>query len=277
MKPDNPLTAAFIRTHPDDAARLLERHSTETARRFLEALRPELAAIVMLRMVSTMAAACLTALPPDKAAPILAGLEAQQAAQLLRVADEAAAASLIRRLPTGLQLGIRLLLRYPERTLGALMNPLALPLSDDLTTTEARERLAGRKKKPPSVLFIATRGKKLAGHVHISDLYQAKDTIPLKAIMAPAPVSLPARATVVATASHPAWEHFHELPVVETDGTLVGTVSYQQIKPAARDTVRENGAAWRWLLMLAELYGLAAAATFSASVGLLLPEERDKT
>ena len=72
MRAEELLGIEFLRTHPEDAARVLERFAPAESAGLLSGTPSLVAAAIVEHMVLTGAASCLAAMPVESAATILA-------------------------------------------------------------------------------------------------------------------------------------------------------------------------------------------------------------
>ena len=153
METDTLLATNFAEDHPSDAARVLEGFAPEEASAYLDELPPRSAAEVLQKMVSSNAAECIAQLSPPRFARIIAALPLDRAAALLRQLDPGRQADLLKQAPSDISALLASLLRYPENSAGALMDPLAMALPEDITATEAMARVRRAPRAAPRALL----------------------------------------------------------------------------------------------------------------------------
>ena len=136
MDSERLLIIAFVNEHPAEAARLLERLPSEEAAALLADIPADAASEVLRRMSAFGASTALVAMESNSAAAVLALIPLQDTASLLRRIEPALRESLTAALADEARNHVRVLLRYPEQTAGALMDPLVLVLPDDLSVLE---------------------------------------------------------------------------------------------------------------------------------------------
>lgn len=258
MTNDLDLCRAFADAHPDDAALALERLPAPDVAGLLDELPPRTSARVFDQMAPTAAADCLARMRPAAAAALVADLRPDLAAALLRRVDPAAQATVLDRLPEDDAGSLRTLLRYPEGTAGALMDPRAPAVADDLTAGEALTRIRRAPSHILYYLYVVDRARRLVGVVDLRELMLARPREPLAAVMHQSVARLSAGMTRPAILAHPGWRHFHALPVVDEDSALVGAIRYQTFRKLdddAREGARGTDASAA-VFALGELYWL---------------------
>ncbi|MDH3443625.1 MAG: hypothetical protein OEN50_06865, partial [Deltaproteobacteria bacterium] len=151
------LAQNFAEGHPSDAALILERLSAEEAAAYLEELPPRLAADVVQKMVASTAGECIAQLSPQRFGQIISALPLDTSAGLLRRLDAERRERLLNQAPSNISTLLGRLLRYPENSAGALMDPRALALPEDITVTEALARIRRAPRHALYYLYVIDR------------------------------------------------------------------------------------------------------------------------
>lgn len=225
--------------HPDEAAAALEMLSPDEAAAFLGGLSVERAARVLLRTTAHPAAAILSQLEPPIAARIVARLPTEVAAGYLRLGQPHARERILGALEGRRMRAIRSLLRYPEGSAGALMDPEVLALPVDLTVADAIDRVRSSAGNARYNLYVVDRDDRLVGVLNLRELMLAKPSMRLEEIMRRDVIRLDASTDARAVADHPGWQEVHAIPVVDAGGTYLGTVRYRTMRKLERE--REAG------------------------------------
>lgn len=229
MRLEERLTRAFLEDHPSEAALALERMPVEQRTGVVRDM-PAVVGAALQRMVAPSAAECFSRLSAQEAAPALSRLPFGTAVTLLRRVPGDAARELIRALPADRQEALRRVLRYPEGTAGALMDPTVLALPDDLTVGEARARLRRQTHGLLHYLYVVARDGRLAGVLDIPELMRASPRDALRSAMHPRVERLAAWTPAAAIRVHPGWKRVHAMPVADEDGRLIGAIRYQTLR-----------------------------------------------
>ena len=209
----------------DAVVALLSGAGTGRGARLLEAMAPY------------AARSALAALPARDAAALVAELAVPVAAALLRGLSSEARSSILGELPRGRARTLESLLRFPEGSAGALMDPEVLGLPEDLTAVEAVERVRQAAHAARYNLYVLDREQHLVGVVNQRELLLAPRRATLGSFMTRRVHRLPAGADPVAVVRHPAWREVHSLPVVDENGVYVGAIRYRVFR-ALEEAVR---------------------------------------
>ncbi|HVR44650.1 MAG TPA: CBS domain-containing protein [Thermoanaerobaculia bacterium] len=266
------LARAFLEEHPREAARALERMPAGERAAVVRAAPAE-AGAALGEMVAPAAAECLAMLSPDEAAPALDRLEPDHAIALLRRMPADAAERLVTGLPDDRQERLRRVLRYPEGTAGALMDPMVLALPDDVSVAEARVRLRREARGLLYYLYVVDRQGVLAGVLDIAELMRARAREPIGSVMNTPVEHLPAWTPAAGVRVHPAWRSFHALPVTDEAGRLAGAIRYQTLRRLEQEADAGGGAAPTGLTVgaLGELFHLGLAGFVEGVAGAAAP------
>ncbi len=240
MNLEQRLARAFLEEHPSEAARALERMPVEQRAAIVRDL-PAATAPALQRMVAQSAAECLSRLMAQEAAPALQRLPLDTLIAILRRMPEEIAHQVIRGLPAETQESLRRVLRSPEGTAGALMDPAVLALPDDITVGEARIRLRRESKGLLHYLFVVGRDGRLVGVLDIPELMRARPRDDIRSVMHQRVERLPAWTPAAAIRVHPGWRSFHAMPVTDDDGRLIGAIRYQTLRRLEQDAESGRG------------------------------------
>lgn len=272
MKAQKLLAENFVEDHPADAALIIERLAPETAAAYLDGLAPRFAAAVLQNIATANGGECLTRLSPARCGQVVSVMPLDRSAVLLRRLEEERREHVLRQLPVNLSVILERLLRYPENSAGALMDPLVLALSEDLTAREALTRVRRAPRHALYYLYIVDRAQKLVGVVNLRELMLASPRDILSAVMRREVIRIAALTDHVTIVEHPGWRDVHALPVVDERGLFLGALRYETLRRLEDENKAQPGAggALSAMLTLGELWwlGLAGVLTdLTTSVG----------
>ena len=265
MKTEKLLAQNFIENHPAEAALILERLAPHEASAYLDELPARASGEVLERMVTSHAAECLTELAPQRFEQIIATLSLERAAALVRHLDPARQEKLLQKTPSGIASLLHRLLRYPEKSAGALMDPRILALPEEITVTEALGRVHRTPRHVLHYLYTVNRDHKLVGVMNLRELMMASPRATLSTTMRREVVALAALADHLAVIEHPGWRDFHALPVVDEHGVFLGVLRYQTLRKLEQDSQRprQTNGALTVALTLGELCWVGFASLLS--------------
>lgn len=258
MKLEARLLEAFVSGHPAQTARTLESMPTSDAAEVMAELSDDVLAGLVPSMAPISAANTLQLLTIQRAARVLSETRSDVAAAVIRAMGAAQRTAILESLGTDAGRTVKPLLRYSERTAGALLDPRVLPVPDTVTAGEALERIRHHPRDALYYVYVVSDVQKLVGVTNLLELLAARTDQQLGLIAVRQVVSLTLGASWEAIVAHPAWDRFHALPVVEADGRFVGVVRYESIRDLERRLVEtdleDHGS--QTAAALGELYGL---------------------
>ncbi len=262
MRAANALTQQFAREHPADAARVLEPFPAEMATALLQALGPALAARVLEHMLQGPAADCMARLPANEAATVLGKMSPAAAARVLRITGKRLSDGLLGLSPAPVRRAIQQRLRYPKRSVGALMRPDVLLLRDELTVSDAIKRLESADERAVACeLYVVNGERRLAGVLGATDLFATDRRESVRSLMSRDVPTLSTQATLAAVESLPAWSRLRTLPVTDAEQLVVGVLHYRDVQEALatqQDARRDQDVAGSLHLAEQGWIGLAA-------------------
>ncbi|MDQ1316266.1 MAG: hypothetical protein QG662_2375 [Pseudomonadota bacterium] len=277
MASSEELSYAFLEAHPADAARVLERLVPASAAALLQSAPSRLASPVLRQMLPLAGARCLESLDDGETAGLLRGVGAQAGVALLRHFGAERRARLLTLLPTALTIAYELLLGYPEGTVGAWMDPRALALPADMSSSESLERVRHAEDAPVTDPYVIDHSQRLLGYVELADLLRAHATTPLTKLVRPCSHPLPAQSLLAGLREHPGWREASTLPVVDRGDRLVGAITHAAMQRAL--SIEQSAPAQRGpedtLAGIAGAYWFGVSGLIQGLVSLLPVERRE--
>lgn len=258
------LANALIERHPDRAAEVLERTDVEASAALFLRADPASGAQVLRQLSPARAAAVIAAVPAVHAAALLETLPLDDVARVLRTLDRSVAESVLERLDERRARMLRIGMRYPEHTAGALMDPAVLALPASLTAREALERVRGEPENARYNLYVIDSDHRLVGALTLRELFLARADARLDGLMVREPLCVRDDADRATVVSHPGWRSVHALPVVDAAGHFVGALRYRRLRELEEALLRRGRADASSAAALGDLFATGAAAVLDA-------------
>lgn len=269
------LAAAFLKLHPESAARLLESMPAAEATAVLDAVDLDTAAPVAGHMLPTCAAQCLERQAPADAARLLERLGSRESVAVVRHLSAEHREAVLGCLGTQWVMAFKLLLSYPTSTVGAWIEPRVLTLPDDCTVGEARDRVARSEQSAPARIYVLDRARRVRGAVRGLALLQVSTRKKITSILEPAE-ALWARDALATAQEHAVWERHTEAPVVNREEEFIGVISYSDLRKAFRETtLAPPPSGGREMAEVTELIAIGAGSVWR-SLGELVRSERQR-
>jgi magnesium transporter len=223
------MVRSFASAHPADAARSLEGLAPGEAAAILKRLPARLAGPVTERLAPVAAGAILTRLGPETTRELLADVPARQAAAILQNLEDAMREATLTGLAPERAKGIRSLLQYPPDTAGGMMDPHITSIRIDLTVAEAIAALRRARRHTLYYLYVTDRDGKLVGVLNMRELLLASPRDPIEPLVRQELVTIPATLPRIEVADLIQRRRFVALPVVDSEGYLLGVVKPDEV------------------------------------------------
>jgi magnesium transporter len=217
-------------------------------------------------------ATTLAAMDTRSASATLAEMPYQDASALLRRAEAEVRQQLINALPDEVRDQLRLLLRYPERTAGALMDPFVLVLPDDLTVGEALSRVRRRARHVYFYVYVTDRTHRLVGVIDLRELLLANPSDILSSVAHGDLMKVQADTDVASLQAHRGWQEYDALPVVDQSGMFLGAIRHRSVRRMQADDSGPPLGAGETMLSLAELYWIGIGGMLRGLTGAVATE-----
>ena len=220
----------------------------EAMRQVLSALGPERLAEVIAEVDPQTAAEVLLRLTRPEAADVLDEMDPDDAADVigeLRDEDAPAAEQLLQEMEPEEAADVRQLLTYPEDTAGGIMTTdfISVPATDTVGQVVRRVRAPGADDVPEesaSYVYVTEPGGQLAGVVPWHRLVRAGERVPVRSLISPQVVSVPASADQETVARVVRDYRLLAVPVVDEQGALLGIVTADDVAEVEEEEATED-------------------------------------
>lgn len=260
---------AFMRKHPAVASRLLEDYSSRQLSELLEQVSPNTVAPTLEYLSPDHAADCLAQMKPDSAARLLSAIHTDSQVAVLRVAKPKVRDRLLEALDDEISEPLKLMLRYPEGTVGELMDAFVFTVPDDINVQETLKRARAASLEVPFYVYVVDRKQRLVGVASLKNLIRGKRSETISSLMNRDVVALNPLAPQKEMIKSPFWRNYHTLPVTEEDGLFLGVVRYETISRLRDELGPESGDGHiiDTALALGELYWVGLAGVMDGIAG----------
>jgi magnesium transporter len=228
----NTISLHFLQEHPKDAARTLEQFDPASLAGYLESVPAKTAASVIKYMVPSIATECLKLMALEKSAQIVMQLGVERGSLLLRRMKDSVRDQFIHAMSPVFSNMTRLVLRYPEGTVGQVMNPNVFSVHQNLTVNEVINVIKNSAQLWHNEIFITDDRQQLAGIVDVRQLLTSEGNQSMKLIMKPPGESIPARASLDSVKNKPEWQYMENFPVIDHMGIFIGVLNRAAVHEA---------------------------------------------
>ena len=218
------LTLSYLDAHPSEAARVLERMPSQDSAALFSRVPARSGAPALAAMLPSSAARMIALLDDPTAFAMLATVGTQTAVAILRLTAQPRRTQLLSGLPTATAIAARLMLGYPEDSVGAWIDPDVITLPPETRAGEALARVRAGEETIVDPLYVIGTDQRLLGIVELSKTLRAPEGVTLEGLMSPPLAVLSAITPLTSAATQRGWERSSVLPAVERDGRLIGVL-----------------------------------------------------
>ncbi|MGZ0655391.1 magnesium transporter MgtE N-terminal domain-containing protein [Coraliomargarita sp. W4R72] len=258
-EPKISLALAFIKTHPESVAKILEQHDPKDVAEFIADIPRSYASPVIQAMLPLQSARFCRRLDPESVAGLLRHLPASRIVAILRQIKKESRAAIIRELPTKVEISCTLLLNYSTEMVGAWMTPHVITIPYECTASEAITYVkAADVYAYTDYVFAVERDGQLKGRIRMTELLLASPNTYLSAITEPCSFTVTGRSLIYPLSKHSEWNAMEALPVLNKHAQLIGVLRHVELRKYL-DKPLSDGAAYNSddgpLIGIFQIYG----------------------
>lgn len=237
------LTRQLGRLHPADTAKVISHLSSDKEKRTVfELVRGEKQRGLVL---SELDADSITAVLVDLQAPDVAWLlkdqEADDVAYILGVLSDERAQDVLALMKADVSTEVAGILQHPKDTAGGIMTTEFFSMPEDATAQETIHELQeATDAENVYYLYVTDRDERLVGVLSLRQLLTVPPHTPLKHIMARDVMRVTVDMDQEEVARQVANYNLLAIPVTETDGTLVGIITVDDVVDVIREEATED-------------------------------------
>lgn len=180
----------------------------------------------------TRRGAILEHLTPERSAQIIEGLSADERTDIVQHMGQHDRRRILTKVSSEVKAELEHLLQYEEHTAGGIMTTEFVHLDPQMTVGEALKHIRSVAREKESIYacyVLESNTGKLLGSVSLRDLVMAELDQPLTSVMRRKPVTVDAREDQESVANKIAKYNLLAVPVLETDGSVVGFVTVDDV------------------------------------------------
>ncbi|WP_439484456.1 magnesium transporter MgtE N-terminal domain-containing protein [Cyclobacterium plantarum] len=230
MGTDEKILEAFIHEHGRAATQILEKLEPGEVASLLQEISVALAAKILEPMYAYKASRILENLDQTCAIEILEDVDLKTAELILRQMEGSLRDSLLEGLAPEVSGPLRLKLKSPENTVGALMDPILFTLRKSVKVGKALTLLKEHKRLASPYVFVVNKDKSLHGVVNLQDLLSADRDASLTNLANTNVPKLYDDVHIETVINYDSWLYYYALPVTDRSGVLVGSLRLEAIR-----------------------------------------------
>lgn len=233
------LTLAYLRAHPLEASQIVEAAALPDAVRLLERTPARIGAGVLTQMQPGAAAQLLLALDRERAIALLTPLGTQALVPVVRNVPEPQRAQILATLPTATAVAARLLLGYPDDSVGSHVDPDVVSVPVGVSANEALDALRHAGPRVDRVFAVDSQ-RRLVGWVWLPALLHAPEAVAVASLLVEDSAVLTAAMPLAGARAHRGWLEHSALPVTTRARGLVGVLTRDALERALRRHSRDG-------------------------------------
>ena len=271
MGSEQDLAKVFLKSHPQEAAPILEKFSSKDVSLLLHQLNPQEIAKILHFVIPSLGGFFLSEMEPDLLLKVFSQLDPQKILLYLRNVSRQKRDAILKALPMDLAKNLKTSLRYPKGTAGYIMEPLVFVLPQEITVEEAIRRV--RKLKPQAFHYpyVVNRNQQLLGVLALRDLMLADSKTIIGSILQKNIGKIYVGWTYEQILAHPAWHRITTLPVVDEEEILLGVLQYQNIQNLFPSTKNVSSLPLDLSLAMGEMFWVGLLNYFHRLLALIAP------
>tara|TARA_R110002167_G_scaffold61609_3_gene174009 strand:- start:1098 stop:1922 length:825 start_codon:yes stop_codon:yes gene_type:complete len=226
------LTIQFFKEEPVAAARKLDIMGSASAAALLQKVPISVASKVIYAMLPRASANIITKSSTDFNSELFELLEMADIAAILRYINVEARRSLIELLPKSRQALCKLLISYPENTVGTLIETNVLVIDSQMTVEEAMLRVRKQTYFEDHQVLIVNRKRQLVGKISIFDLLRAPASDLISALTCSSVSTVNGLSDVSTVIAMDIWQKTDSIAVVNRKQEFIGILRHYDLRAA---------------------------------------------
>ncbi len=238
---EDDLRTFLLLLHPADVAALVDDVDAPTALAILRHLDSERAADMVSELDPDDQQRILQMIRPDELGPIVGEMETDDVADLVQELDQKTAEQVLMVLPKEEREDVTRLLDYDPESAGGIMQTelVSVPLDSNVGTALEAVRQKAHDVDILSV-FVVDHAGRYAGHVALQDLVLSKELTAIETVMEPKVAEVTPDLDQEEVAQIFDRYSLVELGVVNTDGSLIGRITADDVHEVLVEEAEED-------------------------------------
>lgn len=249
---DKRIAQRFLADYPIEAARVMDSLPAFERIQVLQSVSAQEAANVLRYLNRFAATECLKQWPDQQLSSLLGLVEPQFAARLFRGLETEVCHRILSNCEEVIARPIKRMLKYPEDSAGALMDPNVFSVEADMTVLKALELIRRSHSSVEDYIYVVDRRDVLTGVTSLRTLLEASPDETLDRIKHSPVAKIMAQSNRSRLAEHEGWARFHAMPVVDRSNILLGVIGSNTLFEIEGRKTRQKETPF--LLAIAEMY-----------------------
>lgn len=264
----------YLEEHPDNASQVLLNSEVSEISDIVSKLPSSVVAPSLSQLPTVVLADALVNIEKSKVTELISLFSANISASILRnwIKEKSNHKQFINDFLLGLNSNelakaIKVLLDYPEGTIGSLMNSVPLTVSASLSCEEVLSVLHGKKNRYSRYIYVIDADSLLQGSVPFKDVFYSPKNSLISELMTSKVFSLKATMSASEVFDKVEWKKWDSVPVTDSKNRLAGVIRYDVLEnylvDAKPQTEQDDGIN-RAGVAIGEVFQIGISATVSA-------------
>lgn len=227
-----------------EIAFVVSRLSESDQQKLLEKLTPEEAADLFEHLNDIQTVSIVGEMAPESAAAIVEELSSEERADILKELNTGDSEAILANMQTVEAVDARRLMHFEEGTAGSIMRSEMLTYDSKITASKILDDLRANHEKysdfDVQYAYITSEGMRLVGVLPVRNLLFAPNHKTAQEMMIPRPVTALANATLTELTDIFDKHNYLGLPVVDTDGLLLGVTDKASVSEGLEERSTED-------------------------------------
>lgn len=226
------LTIHFFSEEPVAVARKLDLMGADSAAAILQKVPISVVSKVIYAMLSSSAAKVLILTSDDFNRALFQSIELADTAAILRYVNFDDRKRLITLMPKSRQTLCKLLISYPENTVGALIETNILVIDSQMSVADAMLRVKKQGYFDNHEVLVVNSKRKIVGKLSIFDLLRASASTPISALASTSVDTVNGLSDVSTVLAMDIWQKTDAVAVVNRKQELIGILRHYELRAA---------------------------------------------
>ncbi len=249
------LTLHFMENEPVAAARRLELVRSEYAAEIIKAAPLTPAINVIKSMIPSVSAKLFEYFSPAQCLKLTQQMEVADLAAILRHLDKANQQRLIELLPLRKQTLCKMLITYPEYSIGSVVETDVLIADSQMRLDEVLLRLRKRSFSYLQWIYVVNHGRQLQGKVFIGDVLKGDPDSEITDLITHTEEPISATSDMVSAMEWDSWNHTDTLAVCNRKQEFFGVIHFSRLRHFVSVKQAQDNAPSSTSSDLLEIYG----------------------
>jgi magnesium transporter len=228
------LVRSYVESHPRDAAQVLEQLDISEAVGIVKKLPLRAVGLLLERLAPHNAATIMANLDLSRLQELLENMPPRTASKVLQHLEQSKRQEALSKLSDRVARQLRGLMQYSPDTAGGMMEPRVIAIPMELTVEAATAYLRKAPRQSLFYLYVTDSDGKLVGVLNMRELMLAPPQDRIDSLVHRQILSVPETMTRAEVVTLMRRHRFLALPVVDTDGRLVGVIKHDEALRASQ-------------------------------------------